>query len=188
MVELSNSRWLLLSLILLILLPSPAFSKEFKIKSFSSKLVDDQFLMQAEIDYRFSDEAIEALVNGVPLTLEVHVQLRDRKAWIWQNDIIDLRLRYRIRYLALAGVYQVVDLQSDTRQNFHTQRSAFEALGDIRDLSVISADRLKKGRSYRLSLRSSLDIEALPLPLRPMAYVKSSWKLSSDWSELVIRP
>ena len=173
---------------MLMLPPLAAISEEFNIRSLSSKLVEGQFLVDAEIDYRFSDKAIEALVNGVPLTLEVHVQLRDRDAWIWQDDLIDLRLRYRIRYLALAAVYQVVDLQSDTHQNFHTQRSAFEALGDIRNLSLISADKLQKGRSYRLSLRSSLDIEALPLPLRPMAYVTSSWKLSSDWSELVLRP
>lgn len=183
---LSKFRWLLLPLILL--LSSPASSAEFKIKNLSSRLADGEYWMEADIDYRFSDKAIEALVNGVPLTLEVHVQLRDKDAWIWQDDLIDARLRYRIRYLALAAVYQVVDLQADTHQNFHTQRSAFEALGEIRNFSLISADKLEKGKSYRLSLRSSLDIEALPLPLRPMAYVTASWKLNSDWSELVIKP
>jgi len=177
-----------MSLMLLLLAPFSVVGEEFKIKNFSSRQVDGQYLMDAEIDYRFSDKAIEALLNGVPLTLEVHVQLRDSKAWIWQKDLIDLRLRYRLRYLALASVYQVVDLQSDTHQNFHTQRSALEALGELRGVPLVYQDRLKQGRSYRLSLRSRLDIEALPLPLRPIAYVTSAWKLSSDWSEWVIRP
>ena len=175
-------------MVLLLMLPWSVLGADFKIRNLSSRLVDGQYRMAAEIDYRFSDQAIEALVNGVPLTMEVHIQLRDKKAWIWQDDLIDLRLRYRIRYLALAAVYQVVDLQSGTHQNFHTRRSAFEALGEIRDLALISSDKLEPGRTYRLSLRSRLDIEALPLPLRPMAYVTSSWKLSSDWSELVIQP
>jgi hypothetical protein len=187
-VELLRNRWLLLSLLLLLLSPLPAIGNEFKIKNLSSRLVEGQYLVDAEIDYRFSAKAIEALVNGVPLTLEVHVQLRDEEAWIWQDDLVDQRLRYQVRYLALAAVYQVVDLQADTHQNFHTQRSAIDALGEIRNFFLISADRLIKGRSYRLSLRSSLDIEALPLPLRPMAYLTSSWKLSSDWSDLVIHP
>ena len=165
-----------------------ADAAEFKVKKLSSKVVEGQYLMDAEIDYRFSDRAIEALVNGVPLTLEVHIQLRDSNAWIWQKDLIDLRLRYQLRHLALASVYQVVDLQSDTHQNFHTERSAFEALGEIRGVPLISQEQLEKGRRYRLALRSSLDIEALPLPLRPMAYVTSSWKLSSDWAELEIIP
>ncbi|MCP4282888.1 MAG: DUF4390 domain-containing protein [Gammaproteobacteria bacterium] len=181
-------RWLWLPFLLLTLVSFPAFSDEFKIRKLSSRLVEDRYLMDAEVEYRLSDKAIEALVNGVPLTLEVHVQLRDKKAWIWETDIIEVRLRYRIRYLALAAVYQVVDLQTDIHQNFHTQRSALEALGEIKGFSLISADRLKKGRTYRLSLRSHLDIEALPLPLRPMAYVTSAWKLNSDWSEWVIRP
>ncbi|MCB1829170.1 MAG: DUF4390 domain-containing protein [Chromatiaceae bacterium] len=180
-------RWLLFAIALLLLPPLSAFGEEFKIKNLSAKLVEGKFLMDAEIDYRFSDKAIEALVNGVPLTLEVQVQLRDSNAWIWQEDLLDARLRYRIRYLALPAIYQVVDLQSDTQQNFHTQRSAFEALGDISNFSLISIDKLEQGRKYRLSLRSSLDIEALPLPLRPMAYVTSAWQLSSDWSELVLR-
>lgn len=188
MEELLKYRWLWLSFVLLALTSYPAFSDEFKIKNLSSRLVDGSYLMDAEIDYLLSDKAVEALVNGVPLTLEVHVQLRDKEAWIWQRDLIEIRLRFRIRYLALAAVYQVVDLQTDTHQNFHTQRSALEALGEIKSFPLISADKLEKGRNYRLSLRSSLDIEALPLPLRPMAYVTSAWKLSSDWGEWVIRP
>lgn len=188
MIDLVKNRGVLFSLLLLILPPLPVLGEEFKVRNLAIELVDGQYRMAADIDYQFSDKAIEALVNGVPLTLEVHVQLRDKSAWIWQDDLLDVRLRYRIRYLALAAVYQVVDLQADTQQNFHTQRSAFEALGEIRNFTLIAADKLDKGRSYLLSLRSSLDIEALPLPLRPMAYVTSSWKLNSDWSELVIKP
>jgi len=187
-IDLSKSQGLLLSLLLLLLPPLPVAGEEFKVRNMAIGLDDGQYRLEADIDYQFSDKALEALVNGVPLTLEVHVQLRDKSAWIWQDDLLDVRLRYRIRYLALAAVYQVVDLQSDTHQNFHTQRSAFEALGEIRNFTLIGADKLEQGKSYRLSLRSSLDIEALPLPLRPMAYMTSSWKLSSDWSELVIKP
>jgi hypothetical protein len=181
-------RFYLLLGVFLLLSPLPLAAAGFEVSELDARLDGEQYLMEARIAYGFSDKAIEALVNGVPLTLEVHVQLRDEDAWIWQEDLLDLRLRYRIRYLALAGVYQIHDLQSDYTQSFHTQRSAVEALGEIRNFPLIDAKRLHSGRAYRLSLRSGLDIEALPLPLRPMAYLTSSWKLQSKWRTRIIRP
>ncbi|MCB1857412.1 MAG: DUF4390 domain-containing protein [Gammaproteobacteria bacterium] len=174
---------LTLLVVIAMLMTGVAASAEFRVEQLSARPVEGTYLMDANIDYQFSDTVIEALHNGVPLTLEVHVQLREKGSWIWENDLLDLRLRYRIRYLVLSSTYQVEDLQSDVQQTFFTQRSAFEALGEIKDFPLIAEDRLSPGESYRLSLRASLDIEALPLPLRPTAYLTSSWKLSSKWRE-----
>ena len=35
---------------------------------------------------------------------------------------------------------------------------------------------------YLVRVDVKLDIEALPLPLRPVAYLKPSWDLTSGWS------
>jgi len=176
------------ALILLSLFSASAHSDEFKITRLSTRLVEGSYLMDAEIEYRFSDKVIEALQNGVPLTLEVHVQLREEGAWVWQADLLDVRLRYRIRYQALASLYQVVDLQSKSEQNFATRRAALNALGKLERLPVVRQDQLKPGESYYLSLRSRLDIEQLPLPLRPMAYITPAWNLESEWSRWPLQP
>ena len=34
-----------------------------------------------------------------------------------------------------------------------------------------------------MAVRSSLDINALPAPLRPMALFSANWRLSSDWTQ-----
>jgi len=175
-------------LTLLWLFAASAHSDEFKITQLSTRLVEGIYLMDAEIEYRFSDKAIEALQNGVPLTLDVHVQLREEGAWIWQADLLDERLRYRIRYQSLASIYQVVDMQSKSEQHFATLRAALDALGKIEDLPVVRQDQLKPGESYQLSLRTRLDIEQLPLPLRPMAYITPDWNLESDWSRWPLQP
>lgn len=144
--------------------------------------------MDALIEYNFSDTVHEALVNGVPLVLEVHVQLRRKGAWIWEQDVLDLKLRYQLRYQALAELYQVTDLQSGSQQSFVTQEAALLALGQLRGLTLIKPSELKKGKTYRLSLRTALDVEALPLPLRPTAYLTPSWNLKSEWKEWLLRP
>ncbi len=181
-----NHRWWLWVL-LSMLLVTVADAAEFRIKRLMAHQAEGTFLMNAEIDYRFSETALEALFNGVPLTIEVHVQLRRKGSWIWSDDILDLRLRYRLRYLALSSTYQVEDLQTGGQQTFFTQRSALEALGEIKDFPLIAVSRLEPRERYRLSMRARLDIEALPLPLRPLAYLTSDWKLSSERHEWPIQ-
>ncbi len=175
-------------LVSLLLLSLPSHSEEFLVTDLSAKLVDDTYLMNAEIEYPFSEDVLEALRNGVPITLEMHVQIRREGAWVWTKDLLDFRSRYQIRYHALASVYQVLDLQSGSQQNFATQRSALDALGSIVDLPLVSRANLEPGETYILAVRTKLDIESLPLPLRPVAYVTPSWRLNSEWSEWHLEP
>jgi hypothetical protein len=176
-------------LLLVLLLPALLVqAAEFEVTRLSTRLKDGVYLVDAHIDYRFSDQALEALQNGVPLTLEMHVQLRRKGAWVWESDILEMRLRYRIRYHALASVYQVIDLQSETQQNFATRQSALAALGEISGLPLIRKAQLDPNEVYILSLRTRLDIEALPLPLRPLAYLTPAWNLSSEWKRWQLQP
>ncbi len=177
-----------LLVIALLLWPVACWSGEFVIRELSTRLAEAGYLLDAQIEYRFSERAVEALENGVPLTLKLQIRIRPRDAWIWQHDTLSYNLRYRIRYLALASVYQVRDLQSGSRQNFVTRRAALEALGRLREVFLIPADRLEAGTDYQLSLRASLDIEALPLPLRPWAYLDPDWEHDSEWKRWTLQP
>jgi len=167
---------------------APAVAKAFAVEGLTAREVEGVYLMDADILYQFSDQALEALENGVPLTLEVHIQLRREGAWIWESDLLDARLRYRILHQALHSLYQVTDLSTGVQQYFATRKAAFTALGRIRDVQLIQAEKLQPGETYKLSLRSSLDIEALPLPLRPLAYLSPAWNLSSEWSLWRLQP
>jgi len=184
--KMSAVRFLLLLPLLLLSLPSQG--DEFLVTDLSTSLVDDTYLMNAKIEYRFSENVLEALQNGVPITLEIHVQIRRKGAWVWTKDLLDFRSRYQIRYHALASVYQVLDLQSGNQQNFATQSSALDALGNIADLPLVRSTEMEPGETYILAVRTKLDIESLPLPLRPVAYVTPSWRLNSEWSEWHLEP
>lgn len=176
---------------LLLLMACQSFivlAEDFEIPQLSARLLDGIYSMDADIDYRFSEQALEALHNGVPLTLEVHVQLRRAGAWVWEKDLFELRLRYQFRYHALAELYQVIDLQSGTEQDFVTRSAALSALGKIRGVSLIEQEQLEPEQSYALSVQTALDIEALPLPLRPLAYLTPAWSLSSETKTWYLRP
>ncbi len=174
-------------LLFLLLCPALSLAADYKILNQACRSTEDAFVLDANVDYNFSDKVVEALQNGVPITLELHLQVRRKGAWLWEKDLLDTRLRYQIRYHALASVYQVVDLQSNAQESFVTREVAITALGDIQAMSVIGHEQMEKGEIYRVSLKTSLDIDALPLPLRPIAYISPSWNQSSEWRSCQIR-
>jgi hypothetical protein len=174
--------------VLLLVIAIEAAARDFKVEQVTTRLSDDTFLMDANIRYGFSDRALEALDNGVPLTVEVHIQVRPQDDWIWQESLVDQRLRYRIRYKPLSERYLVTQLPGEQGRTYVTRDAALTALGELRGVPLVSQERLEQGLAYEVQVRVSLDIEELPLPLRPMAYLYPSWKQSSKWSKWPLTP
>jgi hypothetical protein len=171
------------------LLCPPAFGASgFVVASASTRLQEQTYLLDVQVDYGFSETALEALDNGVPLTLEMQVQVRRKGAWIWESNLVERRQLYTIRYRSLPELYQVARLPEGPKQSFVTRAAAISALGEIHDLPLLDKSRLDPDESYLVRVQVSLDVEALPLPLRPVAYLKPSWDLSSGWSRWPLEP
>lgn len=172
-----------LGLVVLVFLPSPASlaAANFIIEDASIGVREGSYRLDARINYRFNDTALEALRNGVPLTVEVRVEVYRLRPVLWDERVTHLRLRHQLRYRALSQLYQVIDLDNRSQRNFASITAALQALGTLRNLPVMEAGTLAQGEQFYVRLRADLDIEALPLPLRPLAYVSPSWHLASEW-------
>ena len=138
--------------------------------------------------YRLTPTMVEALENGVPLTFVTQVTLVSDDAWPWQSPLVEKRLRRTLRYHPLAGSYEVQDSLSGRSRFFATREAALVALGDIKGWRILSASRLQRGKAYRVTVESWHDIGALPLPLRPKAYLSPGWHLSSKTWEWRLVP
>jgi hypothetical protein len=149
---------------------------------------DGYILLDADIGYDLTDTVSEALENGVPLTFETHVQMRRAKAWVWESDVIEHRLRTIVRYRPLSGLYELRSLDQEEPRAFATRDSAFRALGRIVAMPIIARAKLDTDREYLVRLRAELDIEALPLPMRTLAYLTRDWSLDSDPWEWQLTP
>jgi hypothetical protein len=180
-------RWLGLAALLLSL-ALPAAARDFDVTEASTRLEKDTYLLNATVRYDFSDRALEALDNGVPLTVEVHVQVRPENDWVWTKSLSDQRLRYRIRYKPLSERYLVSRLPGQDGRTYVTRDAALAALGELNDLALVSRRQLQPETAYDVHIRVSLDIEELPLPLRPIAYLYPSWKQSSKWTRWPLTP
>jgi len=176
------------ALLVILAVMGTAVADDFDVVEARTYLDDGIYELDAQIDYDFSERALEALENGVPLTLEVHLQVRRADGWIWENSLVDQRLRYRIRYKPLSERYLVSQLPGEVGPTYISREAALAALGEIRGIDLISESRLQPDEDYEVHIRASLDIEELPLPLRPMAYLRPSWKQSSKWTKWPLTP
>ena len=93
--------------------------------------------------------------------------------------------RYRLEFHALSKRYVLTNVNAGVSQTFDYLDDALTALGTIDGFPLIDRGLLRDGERYTGTLRARLDIEKLPAPLRPLAYLSSQWRLSSDrhtWS------
>ena len=154
----------------------------FTIEKVETRLKGGIYIMDAQIGYRFSEKALEALENGVPLTLDLQVKLVQASSWFWDKELLDTHIRHTIRYHSLAETYQLFEHSTRKTSNFVTQDALLSELGEITAFELIQAEQLQPEVTYQVRLNVELDIGSLPLLLRPMAYLQSAWKLSSGWS------
>lgn len=173
---------LLCCLVALACLP-PRVGAELRVTDAATTAINDIYYLDARIDYGFSSVALEALDNGVPLTMEVHIQLRAADAWIWDESLLDQRLRYQIHYKPLSERYQVTLLPGANGRGFVTRDAAIRALGEVDGIQLVGRQRLDPEQAYEVHIKAALDTEELPLPLRPMAYLRPSWQLSTGWTK-----
>lgn len=159
----------------------PAVAADFTVRGAEIILTDKVYYLDAHIDYAFSGAALEALQNGVPLVVALEIEINRERDYLWSENIASLRQRYQLAYEALTGRYVVTNLNSGADAYFPTRAAAVAALGDIDRLPLLDAGLIDQHEHYSVALQVSLDLDALPVPMRVMGYFSSDWRLASEW-------
>ena len=161
--------------------PTLAAARDIAVESAELRLGDDAYLIDADVSFDFHANAIEALQSGIAIVVELDIEFtRPRRYW-WDRKISNVRRRYSLQRHALSQQFVLSDLISGERRVHRSLEAAIEDLGRIRNLAVAKTDDLDVNPIYDVSLRMRLDIESLPAPLIPIAWVSPSWHMSSGW-------
>ena len=178
----------LLCLITTGIFTSKSHAEGFKILAAETKLKENVFLLEANMDLTFSSDALEALRSGVPLIVLINIEVEKDRNWWWDKTIAELEQGYLLLYHALSEKYIIHNLNSGSQQNFSSLSTALFSLSNFQDLPLIDKNLLDEGSDYYVRLRTYLDIESLPAPMRPIAYISSQWQLESDWFSWPLKP
>jgi len=169
----------LLSAILFVSPPS-LHAEGFTINSANTTLNKKVYTFNAQINYEFSNGVLEAIDNGIPIFITMEIEVY-RERW-WRNkNIASLKQTYMLLHHALTEKYVLNNLNSGKQNNYSTLSSALDSLGEVNNLPLIDLKLLEKDSSHLVKLRTYLDLESLPGPIRPLAYLSPEWRLESDW-------
>jgi hypothetical protein len=180
-----SNKPLLIVLLLACYAPSNVYPNDSGVKviSVDTAILGNDYVLSAEIDYRLSDKAAEALRNGVALSWTYCFKITENQNAFWRKTVLEKYLHYRIQYHALTNMYRVRNENTGEIENFSTLLAALDLMSTLRDFPLIETAKISGQANYLAAIKISFERDALPLPLRPFAYINPQWYLSSDWYE-----
>ncbi|NOR35202.1 MAG: DUF4390 domain-containing protein [Woeseiaceae bacterium] len=158
----------------------------FEVRSASTRQVGGVHTLDARLQLVLSSEALEALSSGVPLTIELQLEVIRIRRFVWDDAEAKLALRYELQYRPLSQRYLVRNLNSGDQDSFATLYSALNNLGRVQGLPVIDDALLEYSKNYRVRLRAMLNTQQYSAPLRLLLFWRDEWQLQSEWFEWLL--
>jgi len=152
--------------------------------SLKQPLIEHQFeksTLKPSLQVEFQPEVIEALNNGVPLSLQWQLEIVDANAWPWTKNLWQQQGQWQIQYRPLSQRYIVSQIDRENEQSFvrlsQTLSNIEQSQLPLPDLTLVISQAKKSQYRLRVSLLKS----ELPPPLRLLAYVSDAWTLDTGW-------
>lgn len=158
----------------------------FDIPSAHITKIGNGHVLNAIINYPLTPRVIEALDNGIPIVFFQEFKLLNitpllGEYWQWEETLWRTKIRYELRYHALAQQYILQDLATGKERHFPSLDGTLHVLGKIQNFTL-PPEHLVDTNDLTFLLRSGIDLYALPTPMRPGAIISSKWHLTSPWT------
>ena len=166
-----------------LLLPqgSIAGTNSISVNNADGVIIENMYTVNAKISYQLGKESRTALEHGIPLEFDIDFRIRKRRLWFWDQTLVNKTVTYRLEHQPLSGDYLVTRLDNGELEQFQNLEDVLKYVGEIRNFPLTDASSLEMNGSLYAQIKSHLNIEALPAPLRPLAYISTDWRLSSPW-------
>jgi len=155
----------------------------FDVRSAKSVLIDQTHVLDARLQLFLSDEALNALNSGVPLTIELSIEFIRVRRFMPDDKEIELSFQFELEYKPLSQRYIVRDTVNDTQDSYATLFSALNRLGRIQNLFLVNDNELSNDSNYRMRLQALLSTKQYSAPLRMLFFWRSQWDIKSEWYE-----
>lgn len=167
------------------LLSTTAFAgnSNMSVRSASLVALDDYYMLNADVEMKFSEKMEEAISKGFELNFLIEFQLvKPRKYW-FDDEIVTVTHKVTLSYHALSRQFLVI--RGDQQKAFVRLDEATDDLSDISELKVFEKSEVDKGEHYKAALLMRLDPKKLPKILQGDAISSDDWKMSSQRFEWI---
>jgi hypothetical protein len=160
----------------------------FEVRAADLELKDGVYHLNARIDLPLGDAVRRGLGEGVPLALEVDLDVERIRQLLPNSRVAELALRYDLQYNAVSGRYVLRNENSGQQQSLPTIDAALELLSEVRGVPVLDKPLLADDRRYEASVRAKIDYGKVPFTLRLLMFWVNEWHRESDWYTWTLRP
>jgi hypothetical protein len=160
----------------------------FEVRSADLELKDGVYHLDARIELPISDAVRRGLAEGVPLTLEVDLDVERVRQLLPNSRVAELTQRYHLQYNAVSGHYVLHNDNSGQQESLGTIDAALESLSEVRSLPVLDKALLSSDRRYEASVRAKVDYGTVPFTLRVLMFWVNEWHRESDWYTWTLQP
>jgi hypothetical protein len=145
------------------------------------QLVEGVYLLNARLQLPLSNKVRAALVDGVPLTLVLELEVsRARHYWL-DEGVASLRQEYQLQYQAVSDRYVVRSLNSGELSSYPDLDTAIDQLARISSLPVLDEALINRGSRHEFSLRVTLNLGDMPETLRVLMFWVDDYHRVSEW-------
>ena len=170
-------------LFLLIALPVFVLANTINLKTSQTYTKNEIYFIDVSFDFTLTDEALEALRHGIPLEIHTLFQLRMTRNWFWDKTINEIKISQRLEHQPLTEDYLTIDLQTGQRRSYDNLDAALNNISSISKQVLFNKTLLRHDKNYTGRVRTYLDLDSLPSPMRPQVYFSDEWNIASDWHE-----
>jgi hypothetical protein len=160
----------------------------FEVRSADLDLKDGVYHLNARIDLPVSDAVRRGLSEGVPLALEVDLDVERVRQLFPNSRVAELTQRYELQYNAVSGRYVVRNQNSGQQESLPTVDAALELLSEVHSVPVLDKALLAQDRRYEASVRAKIDYGSVPFTLRLLMFWVNEWHRESDWYTWTLQP
>ncbi|MGO9443292.1 MAG: DUF4390 domain-containing protein [Thiobacillaceae bacterium] len=176
----------LAALLMLALVPGLSAADGIEVRSAELKLVDDAYVLNADISVNLHRQLEVALKKGLVLHFQTDFELDRPRSWWFAESITDATRTSILSYHLLLRRYYLET--NYALKTYDTLAEALEALGHIDGWQVAEKKMLDPTESYRGELRLRLDLSKLPEAIQMNALADGKWQAEGTWYVWKIQP
>lgn len=153
-----------------------AANNSFVVRNVLYSYQDSQLTVFSQLDLTLSNDLIEAINNGVTISIAVEYA-KPKKNILGVNYDVITKTTYEIERHSLSNRYLMRDIHTNKIDIFNSIQAALDNLGRSLKQSIDFEEGTKE-----LAIRCYVDKFRLPGPLRFKAFFSKSWSPNSEWS------
>jgi hypothetical protein len=160
----------------------------FEIRSADLDLHDGVYHLNARIELPVSEAVRRGLAEGVPLSLEVDLDIERVRQLLPNARVAELTQRYHLQYNAVSARYILRNDNSGQQESLGTVDGALDVLSEVHGIPVLDKALVTSDRRYEANVRAKIDYGSVPFTLRVLMFWVNEWHRESDWYTWTLQP